>query len=316
MCTHLNAADASQSGFTLAELDETLDKSKIRENEGEAALYGISYDDSAYDYMAHLRPLQGGFESVLVPGPKGSGVAQGMKTDRKGKGREFFVPEEVLASQDEVPLQEVYGRSENIPQELQGLQPDMDPHLRQALEALDDDAFVDAEEDGGDDKAFWGDLIAGGEAEEDDREEYDFEEWGVDEEHEAQPKDPTWQDRFRAYQDGLQRGGGSDDENEAENTSEMEDTVGSLATNLGDMMVKGGKKRRGKRGPSDASGMSMSSSSMFRNQGLRDLDDRFDKVSDSVGTLPRAHPRIIRLRGITKLRTTKKTTTTSRTMFL
>jgi protein LTV1 len=60
--------------------------------------------------------------------------------------------------------------------------------------------------------------------------------------------------------------------------SEMADTIGSLS-NMTDLMVIGGKRRRGKRGPSDATGMSMSSSSMFRNQGLRDLDERFDRVS-------------------------------------
>ena len=258
-----------------------MDKSKIRDNEGEAALYGVTYDDSAYDYMAHLRPLAGGFDSVLIPGPKGSGVAKGMKTDRKGKGKELFVPEEVLASQDEVPLQDVYGRSENIPAELQGLQPDMDPHLRQVLEALDDDAFVDADDEEDDGKAFWGALVAGGEANEDERQEYEFEEWGVEETEDEPPGDETWQDRFKAFKQGGAIAGGSDDEVDDADQSEMDDTVGSLATNLGDMMVKGGKKRRGKRGPSDASGMSMSSSSMFRNQGLRDLDTRFDKVSAS-----------------------------------
>ena len=286
-------ADAYQ-GYTLADLDASIDKSSIRANEGEAALYGITYDDSSYDYMSHLRPVQGGFDSVLIAGPQGSGVAKGMKPDRKGKGKareqDLFIPQDVLASKNEVSLEEVYGRGENIPLELQGLQPDMDPHLRQALEALDDDAFVDDEGEGRGpgkrDEDFWGDLMNGGEAHEEDREEYEFQEWGVDDDPglegpqvDKDGDEGTWQDRFKAFkqaQDGP-GGGGSDDELDR---SERADTIGSLATNMDDMMVRGGKKRRGKRGPSDATGMSMSSSSMFRNQGLRDLDTRFDKVRD------------------------------------
>jgi protein LTV1 len=276
----------------LADLDASIDKSKMRPNEGEAALYGITYDDSSYDYMAHLRPIQGGFDSFMIPAPRGSGVAKGMKGDRKGKSKELFVADDYLASREEVPLAEVYGREENIPRELQGLQPDMDPHLRQVLEALEDDAFIDeqAEEEGeGDEGEWWGELIAGGEADEYEREEFEFEEWGVDQGGksgkvpdlvEREDKEETWEDRFRAFKqaqrDGAAGGPGSE---AAIERSEMADTLGSMVSGMEDLMVRGGKKRRGKRGPSDASGMSMSSSSMFRTQGLRDLDARFDKAS-------------------------------------
>ncbi|EEB89686.1 hypothetical protein MPER_12189 [Moniliophthora perniciosa FA553] len=43
------------------------------------------------------------------------------------------------------------------------------------------------------------------------------------------------------------------------------------------MSVIGGKKRR-RKGTSDASGYSMSSSSMYRNEALKTLDERFDQV--------------------------------------
>lgn len=265
----------------MAELDATIDKSKMRANEGEAALYGITYDDSKYDYMSHLRPIQGGFDSFMIPAPKGSGVARGMKADRKGKSKELFVGDDLLASQQEVPLNEVYAREEAIPRELQGLQPDMDPHLRQVLEALDDDAFVDEDEDG-EEGEWWGELVAGGEADEDSRDQYEFQEWGVDEEApklvEVEEREETWEDRFKAFKQAQKNGAGSDMGDDEVERSEMADTLGSMVSGMEDLMVKGGKKRRGKRGPSDASGMSMSSSSMFRTQGLRDLDARFDKV--------------------------------------
>jgi protein LTV1 len=275
----------------------------MRKNEGEAALYGITYDDSSYDYMSHLRTLNapGGGEVVLLPAPKGSVVPKGMKTDRKGKGKAedlFGLPEEMFASKDERTMREVYESAQNIPDELRGLQPDMDPHLRQVLEALDDEAFVDGE---GED--VFDELLGGGEkADGEEMEEYEFEEWGVDEgeegEHEDEEgeegeapqlqavgaEDETWEDRFKAFK-AAQKSGQvvptDQSELDVAEQSEMADTIGSLS-NMTDLMVIGGKRRRGKRGPSDATGMSMSSSSMFRNEGLRDLDERFDKVCQST----------------------------------
>ena len=267
VCPHRSLAvipDAMQ-GVTLADLEATVDKTALRENEGEAALYGVAYDDSSYDYMAHLKPIgSGAGNSVLIPGPRGSGVTKGMKGDRKGKGK-AELPEELFASEKELSLDEVYSRAEQVPRELQGLQPDMDPHLRQVLEALEDDAFVN-EEDG---DGWFEELVKGGEGP---GEEWKFREEGFDEdrqgEDDAAHAEASWQGRFKAFKA----------EQEADNASETADTVGSLAEGLSDMMVLGGKKRRGKRGPSDASGMSMSSSSMFRSDGLRTLDERFDKV--------------------------------------
>ena len=305
----------TQPGYTLADLEGSVDRSAIRANEGEAALYGIAYDDSAYDYMSHLKPIGASAgDSVLISGPRGSGVAKGMKGDRKGKGKAdemFDLPEDVFASEQEISLQDAYDRAEAIPSELQGLQPDMDPHLRQVLEALEDDAFVDekGEED------WFAELVGGGEKEDnEDGDEWEFREEGVDEEQLPQgpnagvdeDAEETWEDRFKAFKEGKQPAMSEIDPAER---SEMADTIGSLATNLDDMMVVGAKKRRGKRGPSDASGMSMSSSSMFRNAGLRTLDERFDKVSDNdlTGAIL---IRLPRLSGTTSSTTT--TTTISR----
>ncbi|WWC73679.1 uncharacterized protein I206_107651 [Kwoniella pini CBS 10737] len=270
--------------ITLAELEGTVDQSDIRKNEGEAAAYGITYDDSSYDYMSHLKTVGGGgFDSFLIAAPRGSGVARGMKSTGKGKGKakedDLFdlLPADVLPSKDQISVYEAQNRGEAIPRELQGLQPDMDPHLRQVLEALDDDAFVDDGEDDGD---WFGDLVDGGEREEEEEVPWEFREWGVDEGPTApvEGKEETWEDRFKAFKHQQASLPDEVSDIDPEERSEMADTVGSLASNFDDMMVVGGKKRRGKRGPSDASGMSMSSSSMFRTQGLRDLDDRFDKI--------------------------------------
>jgi len=239
--------------------------------------------------MSHLRPVGENIDAFLLAAPKGSSVAQGMKTDRKGKGRAvdmFALPEGVLASQEEVPVKEVWRREEAVPEELQGLQPDMDPHLRQVLEALEDDTFVQEQEEDGD--GWFDELVGGGErVDEGEGEEWGFREQGIEDgdgdvpngdDKGADREGETWQDRFKAFKREKQDVADGCVMDEADQ-SEMADTVGSLASNLRDLTVVGGKKRRGKRGPSDASGMSMSSSSMFRNQGLRDLDDRFDRVS-------------------------------------
>lgn len=238
----------------------------------------------------------------MIAAPRGSGVAAGMK-DKGGKGKgkaraeELFADlPEVLASDKEITLQQAYAREEGIPTALQGLQPDMDPHLRQVLEALEDEAFVDDEEDEG----WFGELVGAGEVEDgEEGPEFEFEEWGVEEEDEEDeevvykgkgkeveastelPEDASWEDRFKAFkQQQKERGtGGAGSDTGAEERSEMADTIGSLPASMADMIVKGGKKRRGKRGPSDATGMSMSSSSMFRNKGLTELDNQFDQVS-------------------------------------
>ncbi|TXT04366.1 hypothetical protein VHUM_04133 [Vanrija humicola] len=272
--------DAGKSGVTLAELDATLDKTKMRANEGEAAQYGITFDDSSYDYMAHLRPVgEAGFESVLLEAPRGSAATHGMKRQP-----------DALASRDEISWQQAQDAYEAIPAELQGFQPDMDPHLRQVLEALDDDEFVDDDGDG----SLFDDLLGGGELEDgDEAPEFEFAEWGVDENDEddddskTEAGEETWEDRFRAFkaaggrhpeQKATSNGGWDDDEADPAERSEMADTIGSLVSGFGDMVVRGGKKRHGKRGPSDASGMSMSSASVYRNAGLRSLDDRFDVI--------------------------------------
>jgi len=56
------------------------------------------------------------------------------------------------------------------------------------------------------------------------------------------------------------------------------DTLGSLPA----MSVIGGKGKRRRKGTSEASGYSMSSSSMYRNEALQTLDERFDQMISTV----------------------------------
>lgn len=49
----------------------------IRANEGEAAMYGVYYDDTEYDYMQHMREIGDSTEGVFIEAPQ----------EQKGKGK-------------------------------------------------------------------------------------------------------------------------------------------------------------------------------------------------------------------------------------
>lgn len=96
--------------------------------------------------MQHLKPVglqEDGVESVLIEAPpvqKGKGKA--------GKAQPPIqlvdeLPKEAFPSEQELPRN--YESQEAIPSSISGFQPDMDPHLRQTLEALEDEAFVNGD---------------------------------------------------------------------------------------------------------------------------------------------------------------------------
>jgi len=217
--------------------------------------------------MQHLRPVgvqEDGVDSVLIETPSTSKPKNKAQSKRKNALESLDLPDGVLASTSELPR--TFESEQAVPDSIAGFQPDMDAHLRQVLEALEDDAFVD---DNLDDD-FFGELVADGERASDEDFEFEFKEEGIDvnEEPQSESVEDNWENRFADFK-RSQKGqkGGSDDGH-----SEGEDTVGTLRA----MSVIGGKKRR--KGTSDASGYSMSSSSMYRNEALQTLDERFDQV--------------------------------------
>lgn len=242
-------------------------------------MYGVYFDDTEYDYMQHLRPVgiqEDGVESVLIEAAA--------KTKGKGKSKEpielLDLPPDTLPSTSELPR--TYESQQAIPSSIAGFQPDMNPHLRQVLEALEDDAFVDE----GLEDDFFGELVAEGERGADEPLDFNFAEEGLDdEEHtshmatrdlatdEADEGEESWEARFARFKK-EQKPAPSSDGPDSDAYSEGADTVGTLPQ----FSVIGGKKRR--KGTSDASGYSMSSSSMFRNEGLTTLDERFDRVRE------------------------------------
>jgi protein LTV1 len=229
--------------------------------------------------MQHLRPVgleEEGVESILIEAPSST------KAKNKGKAKAPIslrdLPPEVLPSSTELPLD--YSSQDAIPESISGLHPDMDPHLRQTLEALEDEEFVDDELE--DD--FFGELIAGGERDEDDEPDYEFEEYGVaeeaSEESSGHEEEDTFEARFAKFKKEQKNlPPPSDTDSDLDAATEGGDTV----TQLPQIHVIGGKRRR--KGTSEASGYSMSSSSMVRNEALQTLDERFDQVSFMINIL-------------------------------
>lgn len=77
---------------------------------------------------------------------------------------------------------------QSIPDELQGFNPNLDPRLREVLEALEDEAYIEEEQEGADEDVF-DMLLKSGEVEDEDEfyygsgaEDYDdeYDEWDLD----------------------------------------------------------------------------------------------------------------------------------------
>ncbi|KAL6702705.1 Protein ltv1 [Coniothyrium glycines] len=304
----------------------------VRRNEGEAANHGIYFDDTEYDYMQHMRDLgAGGGEAYFVeaPGEKKKGkqplsLADALKNislDDRQSDAGLSISSNIssvsdLFGEDMAPSEFVrkttYQDQQNIPDAIAGFQPDMDPRLREVLQALEDDAYVDDEDD------IFAELAEDGY--EIDQREFDA----------ADFQDDSTMDRFLADED---TGWETDDTVRASSpklktkkTSPEEATdsaslpapdqapaptdVADLAyleefkkfkndvksaqstkpTTPSDMqssiltgasaLTAGGRKKKRKGAMTSTSGYSMSSSALHRTEGLTLLDQRFDKIEE------------------------------------
>jgi len=260
-------------GKSRTDLEGALDPQEIAQdfcsNAGEVASYGIYFDNTKYDYMQHLRTVgaeEEGVESILIEAPSTS--KKKARSNGKTNGPLYDFPPEAFPSKDEIPRN--FESQQAIPESISGFQPDLDPHLRQVLEALEDDAFVDDSlEDG-----FFSELVAGGERNEQEL-DYEFNEdgdpSGMDNGHEEAEEADSWETRFSRFKKESKKVPPHSD-SDGEMGSEGGDTVGNLPR----LPVIRGKQRR--KGSYVASGYSMSSSSMYRTEALLTLDERFDQV--------------------------------------
>ena len=151
-----SASLSQTAGLHIADLEEDVDLDSIRENEGEAAEYGIYFDDTKYDYMQHLRDVgEGQGESYSVDAVPVKVTGKGMEKTMKLEDalREVSLDDGVQSRSTGSVRDDAFSamssknrtleRQQDIPDEIAGFQPDMDPRLREILEALEDDAYVD-----------------------------------------------------------------------------------------------------------------------------------------------------------------------------
>jgi protein LTV1 len=310
------------TGFCIADLESEIDTGSLRDNEGEAASYGIFYDDTSYDYMQHLREVEeeASGQDRTVPALEGALRMNSLEERPQRHSSEIpSIPDDGLSGYSyQSGRRATYQNMQNTPDEIAGFQPDMDPRLREALEALEDDAYVDdqAEED------VFGALIQGGKGSE--LELVEFEETYDDHEDDGWESDATEKalDQNRQsegpilQQDGVPTDLHSISSTEAAAAASAEDgdwlrdfakdkrsavvrrptkqyeqgsivpssdiqaPVPSLYTFGGTSLRQ--KRRRG--ALTNPSTYSMTSSSLARTDGQRLLDDRFAKVEESYAT--------------------------------
>ena len=293
--------------------DSTGERKRLRENEGEAAEYGIYYDDTEYDYMQHMRDLggaSGDSETHFVE-------ARMNKRTKQGKGkvrledalRETSLDDEVvehkvigLLDEDMLPSKDLkkttYQDQQDVPDVLAGFQPDMDPRLREALEALEDEAYVDDEEDLFEELAKGGEEVSLTEFEEIGFEENEGsgEEEGWETDDTAKPDreyknlelHPEPEDGDISMGDGSDHGDGSwMKEFSKFKKADKSKVGGQEASNpefqssvITGSSMSGVRHKKRKGAMTSSTGYSMTSSSLFRTEGLTLLDARFDKIQE------------------------------------
>lgn len=172
---------------------------------------------------------------------------------------------------------------QNIPDSLRGFQPDMDPDLREVLEALEDEPpepEATKESDDEDVEDMFAELVKGGAVEEE--AEFDEEEgYDSDDTVKALGRDITGSEYLaemaqykvsKAPQDDTDSLAGGIE------TESMASTVSKAHTHLTSKQRRKRRERLGGAYSEAGTDFSMTSSANFRNEGLTTLDGRFDKV--------------------------------------
>ncbi|KAI0997740.1 hypothetical protein K3495_g10450 [Podosphaera aphanis] len=285
-----NAKKSKKLDELASELGSEIDE--MRENEGEAASYGIYFDDSKYDYMQHMRDLgcssgEAYFVEALTTkkiGKEKQSLDEEIKNISLEDRVEQLLDESILPSKN---LQKAtYQAQQDVPDILAGFKPDMDPRLREVLEALEDDAYVD-------DEAEIFDEITK-DSREVDENEFDQDQW--DEEEEDGWQSDTTAKPLKEYKTppNLVPDGGSGEPEDHGDGAWMKDfnrfkkdqntkpkhVASSQLSSMMTTTTNGGRRKKRKGALTNPSSYSMTSSSMVRTEGLTTLDARFEKIEE------------------------------------
>ena len=292
--------------------------SAVRDNEGEAAEHGIYFDDTEYDYMQHIRDLNAGnggaeayFVEAAIKKKDGKGKAkmsledalkdtslrdEGSDSGTLHSGASQLLDSDVLPSKD--LRKSTYQDQQDVPDALAGFQPDMDPRLREVLEALEDEAYVDDEEE------IFGEIAR-------DRREVSLDEfkhtafehtgdeagWETDETEKPSkeyktgdiPPPPLLQNADITMDDRPDHGDGDwmkefSKFKQADKAAKKAQPQPSNAEVQSSIMtgtsMTGGRRKKRKGAMTSSTGYSMTSSSIFRTEGQTLLDARFDKIEE------------------------------------
>ena len=292
--------------------------SGVRDNEGEAAEHGIFFDDTEYDYMQHIRDPDAGTgdaETYLIEAATkkkdGKGKAKmsleealkGASLHEKGSesgairtGGSHILESELLPST--YLKKSTYQDQQDVPDALAGFQPNMDPRLREVLEALEDEAYVDDEEE------LFGEIAKDGREvslQEFERAGFDDADdeggWETDETEkpskEYKTRDirppPVLQSADTMMEDGPDHGDGDwmkefSKFKQADKTAKKAQPQPSNAELQSSIItgtsMTGGRRKKRKGAMTSSTGYSMTSSSIFRTEGQTLLDARFDKIEE------------------------------------
>lgn len=178
----------------------------------------------------------------------------------------FELPEDVRPSEQERPKN--YQDQQAIQDSIAGFRPDLDPRIREVMEALEADEVADE----GDSEDWFQELTKDGVAEDEDVDGGDGgwgdedDGWDSDDTTKAAPQSRSrpqkteWEQEFSKFKkagaDAI------DDEGSIVSTAFTAASTGRIRHGNGSI----------------GTGFSMSSSALYRNEGLTLLDDRFDKV--------------------------------------
>jgi protein LTV1 len=152
---------------------------------------------------------------------------------------------------------------------------------------LEDEEYVDDDED------IFAELVAGGKVDEheaatheDEWADFDANDYDELKPEEVEPREgeEEWETAFRKFKLEQKNNYDSDGDSLATDEAEERDTLaplptaGAAAANAAAKAATKKKKKKKIGAKTDLTGFSMSSSALFRNEGLTLLDDRFDRI--------------------------------------
>lgn len=282
--------EPKSKAITRAQLEKQADEFKLsgrRDNEGEAALYGITYDDSKYDYMQHFNPIGQHPDAIFISADGTSMPSYGRQAEIEALIQAKTQQESDLlgelnggAAPDKLGFRDHYQAMLPIQDSIKGLRPDLDPQISEVLDALEDEAFIEGEDDD-----LFAELIQTGEV----KNEAEWKKLQHKNEVLEQKEDEEdWEFAFRKFK--LQDKPSNETDGESDLLSsaaggfddEERDTLGALPSEQDKLnSAKSGKKKKKRVGAkTDLTGFSMSSSANYRNEGLTLVDDAFEKIEE------------------------------------